>query len=373
MGRSRDDEWSTDFQVYEPGQVKAIIESIGIRVNGQTKGDWTCYCPYHGNVDTTAFSVSKKTGRFICFNPACGEAGSLERLLREVGHLDEFQIYRLTHGGVVTYEPVEIEKYEFKEWEFADNIPIMKSNFKGSPAEDYMHGRHFDDDTLDKFDVGYAQKHNRVVVPMHDPTGIPVGVIGRSIDQKAFKNSVGLPTSHTLFNLHRARGHETVIVVEASFSAMRVTQAGYPNVVATISGHLSQDNINWLDRYFSTIIIMTDSDKKIIYAACRKCARAGYSSCQGHLAGLSLGQAIVEQLPHKRMMWAAYSESERFPRAGLAGYRNGPAKDPDDLSDEEIRRMVRGSVSDFEASTFLLHQEAKDAILEYRGSTSEQL
>lgn len=84
------------------------------------------------------------------------------------------------------------------------------------------------------FDLGYSKNMDMVTVPVHSPDGTPIGLVGRSIKGKSFKNSTNLPKSKTLFNIHRAKKiGDHVIVVESSFDAIRVHQAGFPNVVAT--------------------------------------------------------------------------------------------------------------------------------------------
>jgi DNA primase len=50
-----------------------------------------------------------------------------------------------------------------------------------------------------------------------------------------------------------------VIVCESSFDAIRIHQSGFPNVVATLGGNISMENIQNLNKYASSIIIMTDT------------------------------------------------------------------------------------------------------------------
>jgi hypothetical protein len=203
--------------------------------------------------------------------------------------------------------------------------------------------RGFEEETLHTFRIGYSAKKDIIAVPMHSPTGNPVGVIGRPADteNKFFKNSRGLPTSKTLWNLHRAkRQGDTVIVTEASFDAMRVHQAGYPNVVACLGGNFSPYHFDLLDKYFSTIVIMTDFDikSKHLYKGCAKCKRQGKNLCTGHNPGRDLGGTIAAGLHKKRILWASYSDKTVYP--------NG-AKDAGDMTDDEIRQCLKNAVSNF--------------------------
>ncbi len=175
---------------------------------------------------------------------------------------------------------------------------------------------------------------------MHDPKGMPIGLIGRSVEGKSFKNSTNLPKSKTIWNLHRARAaSDTIILVEASFDAMRAHQAGYPNVGALLGGTLSKDQIQLLDKYFNKIIIATDNDQKRFTENCAKCRKRGLGLCAGHRPGLDLGYSIAGALHRKSIYWASHKYGERF---------QNDAKDFGDLTDAEVKECIRNAAPHFE-------------------------
>jgi hypothetical protein len=350
MGRKRDDEWENDSEVYSPGQVEAVLRDAGVEVVQDTFTHFLCLCPFHGNSDTPALAVDKYKGLWNCFNPACSMAGSIEEMLRLRQGLNYFQSKRLLQkhkdaSGTSFSEQMEeiLEKgATFKPFPEAP-VLRMHEQFWNSPGHEYMKSRHFTDETLEHFGIGYSDKKNMVVVPMHDPDGMLVGFVGRSIEGKAFKNSDGLPKSLTAWNFHRAKlCGDTVIVVESSFDAMRIHQAGYPNVVALLGGSFNKFYAQQLGKTFSTIIVMTDMDPKIYYPNCRKC---NYQSCTGHRPGRSLGWSIVERMQSTRVLWGIYNEDVIFPTWPLHPYRHGFAKDISDMHDDEIRQCLRNAVS----------------------------
>jgi len=212
----------------------------------------------------------------------------------------------------------------------------------GRRGLDYLYSRGFDDDTLKTFEVGYSVKKDMTIVPMHDPNGMLLGFVGRSVEDKIFKNSDNLPKSKTAWNVHRAKRHgETVIVCESSFDAMRVHQAGYPNVVALLGGHFSEWHKDQFNEYFSRIIIMTDFDERgKPKANCAKCkhlpAQADGVRCIGHRPGRELGHSIAKALPNKRIFWAAYDDAVIYPHG---------AKDAGNMTDNEIRQCLKNCVS----------------------------
>jgi DNA primase len=152
---------------------------------------------------------------------------------------------------------------------------------------------------------------------------MPIGIVGRSIEGKSFKNSTSLPKSKTLFNIHRAKKiGDQVIVCESNFDAIRIHQAGFPNVVATLGGFLSNDQQSLLNRYFNKIIIMTDADD----------------------AGRELGKSISSKLKNKDISWASYGYKEIYP--------NG-SKDAGDLTEDDIKKCIKNSVSDIEYRSWI--------------------
>jgi DNA primase len=326
MGMRGDYARKTDSTQYSPAHIKSIVKNLGIDIGGETSNDYICYCPFHSNRHTPSFSISKQLGAFICFNPACGEAGTLIELIKKVLHKNDFEAIRFVAAqeaeSINNFDEVMAsmfeEKPEFEEFspEKLENLyNELGSNIK---AQEYFKSRNINEESMHYFKLGYSSQQDMVIVPVHSPDGIPVGLVGRSISDKRFKNSTNLPRSKTMFNIHRAKKiGDQVIIVESSFDAIRVHQAGFPNVVATLGGHISSDNLNLLNRYFNKILIMTDSDE----------------------AGRALGKNISSKLRNKDILWASYSYGKIYPH---------DAKDAGDMTDEEIKHCIKNAVSDIE-------------------------
>ncbi len=235
---------------------------------------------------------------------------------------------------------------KFDEFPQATLDRLHEDFLQSDHAQQYMFGRSFEMDTLKHFKIGFSAKRDMVCVPMYDSKGVPLGIIGRSIEGKRFHNSPNLPKSKTLWNLHNAKAaSDTAILVEASFDGMRCHQAGFPNTMALLGGTLSREQIMLLDKYFNTIIIMTDDDPKRFNESCAKCRRRGLNMCAGHSPGLELGHSIANALHRKSIKWASYTYGARFPEG---------AKDNGDISDEQIKEMIRNSVPHFEFNQWSL-------------------
>jgi DNA primase len=315
-----------DTTHYTPNHIKSILKSIGLEIVGETGNDFLCYCPFHSNRHTSSFSVSREKGAFICFNPSCGEAGTLQELVKRVMHKNDFEAMRF----IATKETESLENFDELLAESMQEKPVFEEfskdildklssdRWNSVEASNYFLSRGINHESMDYFELGYSKNMGMVTVPVHNPDGMPIGIVGRSIEGKSFKNSTNLPKSKTLFNIHRAKkigAH--VIVVESSFDAIRVHQAGFPNVVATLGGFLSTEQHNLLNRHFNKITIMTDADQ----------------------AGRELGKSIVNKLKFKDLLWASYEYGKIYPH---------DAKDAGDMTDEEIKTCIKNSVSDIE-------------------------
>jgi len=357
MGNGRDFSWEEDFEIYSANQVESILEFLGVEVASETNTHFLAYCPFHGNSYTPAFAVDKEKGLWTCFNPSCTSSGTLEFLIRRLTKLNTFEAARLIikHRNInqVPFEErlkeVLTTEPEFNSFPQEPLDRMYDEFWENDTPQEYMGRRHFDEETLRYFRIGYSAKQNMVIVPMHDPRGMPVGFIGRtaSFDDKRFKNTENLPKSKTAWNFHRAKKEgESVVIVEASFDAMRVHQAGYPNVVALLGGYLSPNHLEQLNRTFSTIILMTDFDtpKFLSDGRCKLCNKK-HNGCR---PGVKLGKSIAQSIPNKKILWAVYDDECVFPNKPLDGYREGHAKDVGDMSDDEIRQCLMNAVSNFQ-------------------------
>lgn len=321
-----------DSQVYSASQIKSVLKSIGVDIIAETGNDFLCLCPFHGNRNTPSFSVSKERGAFICFNPSCGESGSIIDMVKRLTERNEFEAIRFIKIKEIenevdfedTLSNVLEEKPDFEEFS-QETLDRLHADLAGNKdARDYLESRGINEESMKHFSLGYSNSMGMVITPVHSPDGMPVGLVGRSISEKRFKNSNGLPKNKTMFNIHRAKKLGGIaIVVESNFDAIRVHQAGYPNVVATLGGHISNDNINLLNKYFTKIIIMTDSDE----------------------AGRSLGKNIASKLKNKEVLWAMYDDETLYP--------NG-AKDVGDMNDAEIKQCISNAIPHFQYSNNML-------------------
>jgi DNA primase len=187
-----------------------------------------------------------------------------------------------------------------------DEVMIKRLNTQAleSPrATRYFEGRRITKESMKKFALGYSEKQDMVTIPQQTPDGSTyVGFVGRSVEGKDFKNTPKLPKSKILFNLHRAKLHDTVYVVESSFDAIRLDQCGIP-AVATLGANVPKTQVELLTKHFNSVIVIPDNDD----------------------AGQEMAKRIVEKMGH---------------RATVIGIPNR-FKDIGDMTDADIQELTK--------------------------------
>ena len=320
------------LNAYTKSDLRSILHACGITIMSQTGTDFLCLCPFHHNTDSPAFAVSYSKGLYVCYNQNCDSSGTILDLVKALTSRNDFEAMRfISQNKLSSAELLEEElkdlledKPEFEEFPqlTLDSLYGYPKHHPDAPEsiafKNYLHSRKITDEAIDHFRIGWSGTQKMFTIPLHSPDGIPVGIIGRSIEGKSFKNSPNLPRNKTMFNIHRAkREGGTIIVVESSLDAIRLWQAGFPNAVATLGGSISDTNIQLLNKYASTVIIMTDNDT----------------------AGKALGVTIANKLKSKNVLWARYDYSTVYPHM---------AKDVGDLTDEEIKQCIKNAIPHFE-------------------------
>lgn len=321
------------MEKYSPEQVKQVLDELGLRVVQNNRGQYGVYCPFHPNSSSPAMTVSKTSGLWYCFNPACGSKGNLQQLVSRVtgrGYVESLRLIGLQEtdndvGGTIS--DMLDEMFESKTKfpmlpQYVVDIMVEQFWQYAEPLQ-YMLDRGFDHTTLRDFEIGLSLAEGDLIVyPVHTPDGQQcVGVVGRGFRDKIFRNSSNLPRRRVLFNLHRARKtSSTVIVTESGFDAMMVYQSGYPNVVSTMGSNVTDEQLDMLYRNFTTVIVFSDND--------------------------AAGHAMYDDIRKKvkrnvlRPMW---DYDTLYPDTGRS---SGIPKDACDLHESQIKHMIRKADND---------------------------
>jgi DNA primase len=301
---NRQERTNQDY-LYSENQIRRSLIASGIDIVSEVDIDFIIFCPFHNNYRTPAAEVHKENGLFYCFS--CQETKTLIEVIMQASGRTYFEAARLVDSKSDSKNLLQSitetleKKAEFKEYDLEVINKLHTNVFKNKRAQEYFTSRKITKESVIKYQLGYSENQDMVTVPIYTPEGLCIGFVARSIEGKVFKNTPGLQKSKTFFNLHRAKRHDKVFVVESSFDAIRLEQVG-AHAVATLGATISNEQRKLLKQYFNQVIILGDNDE------------AGQNMSKKLIASFGAG-CLAPPLPE-----------------GI--------KDVSDLSDDELKKFV---------------------------------
>lgn len=139
-------------------------------------------------------------------------------------------------------------------------------------AYDYVYGRELENETLDKWYIGYDSYDKRIVFPLLDSYNNVVGFNKRLIDARTkgvkqkyihSSNSEVFEKSKYIYGLnHIDKSADYIILTEGVFDVILPQQYGVKNTICALGTTLSEYQINLLAKYDKELIVAYDCDKK---------------------------------------------------------------------------------------------------------------
>jgi len=226
-------------------------------------------CPLHGGDNRTAFRVHLGRGLWRCFT-ACGGGDTVE-LIRRIEHCSYAEAARHLQC-IAAASPQSPQKPDaFSSSGMEPFTPFTRSIALDPRCHFLQDIKAIRPVTALRFEAGTSRYSsflkNTVAVRLHDMVGNPLGYCGRRIDPDEaarfgkWRFPRYFPKARILYNAHRAQAFRSqgIILVECPWAVMRITQAGFPNVVALLGTTLSQAQTSWLASARS-ILLMLDGD-----------------------------------------------------------------------------------------------------------------
>jgi DNA primase len=327
--------------------VDVIGETVQLKKAGTTfKG----LCPFHGE-KTPSFTVTPGRDSWKCFG--CGEGGDIFSFVMKRDGLSFPEALKVlaAKAGVELDERTTREDArkarlrDVLESAIAFYHAVLTGSKTGQAALDYLRGRGFSDETIKKHQLGYApggwdtlarqlaakrqiraedlvevglaqprqsarggvydRFRERVIFPIRDMNGSPVGLGGRVLAVAAdgdrdhgpkYLNSPATPLfdkSRTLYLIDRAKASirktNQAVIVEGYTDALMAHQAGFENVVASLGTALTPGQVGLLTRYGKRIALAYDVD-----AAGEKAGTFGVNSLESIIPQLAAADTGVE-------------------------------------------------------------------------------
>jgi DNA primase len=291
--------------------VALASEHIGLKRVGRR---FVGLCPFHSE-KTPSFSINPELSVFHCFG--CQKSGDAITFIREVEHLDFPEaVERLAARSGITlrYDDASFSKERKRKERLQDAVRAAIEFYSGvllrgdeaRHARGYLRSRGYDGEVVRRFALGFApdgydalsrflqnerfgrqdvvdaglafvnraqrlqdQFRARLMFPIWDGRGEPVGFGGRSLDGNGpkYKNSPETPIyqkSRLLYGLHWAKGEIVargeVVICEGYTDVIAFLLAGVPIAVATCGTALADEHFLTLKNLARKVTLAYDAD-----------------------------------------------------------------------------------------------------------------
>lgn len=296
--------------------VEIVSQYVSLKKGGE---NYKGLCPFHSE-KTPSFIVSSKKQIFHCFG--CHMGGNIYSFVMKMEGCSFPQAVRFLAKRAGVSLPTHIPK-EISKKDILLEINNLATNFylenlknrESIKAYDYLKKRDIDDQTIDKFKLGYAPtlwdklyKHltlkkispedikdaglaiskkgggyydhfrGRIIFSIFDLQNRVVGFGARVLDDSLPKYINSPETliynkSQILYGLNFAREaireKELAILVEGYFDVIIPHQLGISNVVATLGTSLTENHAQIIKRYTDKVTLIFDPDNAGINATLR--------------------------------------------------------------------------------------------------------
>jgi DNA primase len=309
-------------------QAVDVVEVISDYVQLKKQGrNYFGLCPFHGE-STPSFSVSPDKQIFHCFG--CGAGGNVFSFLMEIEGIS-FQeaAIKLAAKGNINLEiklsgALGEKKISNELQAFLDAHELLRKFYhhllvntkEGQHALEYLLGRGFTRESIDKFQIGYSLNswdyvykflskrdflpewmekagliikrerdgtyfdrfRDRIMFPIFDRNGNTIAFSGRSLgaEEPKYLNSPETAIfnkSKILYNYHLAKPSlkkmQHAVLFEGFADVIAADRSGVGNGIATMGTSLTDEHIALLRQSIQSITICYDSDKAGIEAAFR--------------------------------------------------------------------------------------------------------
>jgi len=289
-----------------------IVEIISSYIPLTQKGkNYFGVCPFHED-HSPSMSVSREKGIFKCFS--CGATGNVFKFVSDYENISFAESVQkvaekigITLKSTITHLPEKKNKEEYKIMElsslfFQNNLQTER----GIEAQKYLQDRGLNEEMMKEFQIGlsldknslYELLHqkkyesrklfdlglvnqnglnyydifvNRIMFPIHNLNGEPVGFTGRIYQKDApppkyinSKETIIFKKGNILFNYHRAKDairlEKKIIIVEGNMDAIRMYAEGIKNTVALMGTSLTSFQVNELKKLRVPVVLMLDND-----------------------------------------------------------------------------------------------------------------
>lgn len=162
-------------------KIQEVLESKFENVKASGEENLKATCPFHeGSSTDKTFSISLRTGAWICFHSSCGEHGSFPQLLKKLGMTAQ-QIDRAFEN---IKPKAEVPDYLRVRAELASEPIYLPEYILGAWSEvpKQLLDAGFSEKILKDHEVGVDKHRKRIIFPIRDYMGRLVAINGRAME-----------------------------------------------------------------------------------------------------------------------------------------------------------------------------------------------
>jgi len=279
--------------------------------------EFVCLCPFHDD-HKPSMRVYPDRQSYRCW--VCDKGGDCYSWIMEIDNVGFREALEILANKANLEIPTQhrsrtggsekTDLYEVLAWAESEFHQCLLHSEQGADARDYLSGRGYDRDTIEKFRLGfhpgdwewlqnrgrdrfstqqllavrligqnekrpgyYDNFVDRVLFPIHDTRGRTVAFGGRILpgnqnpNLPKYKNSPESPVftkSNQLYGLPVARDaikkSKTIVVMEGYTDCITAHQYGICNVVATLGTALTETHVANLKRFAHKVVLVFDGD-----------------------------------------------------------------------------------------------------------------
>ncbi|WP_456322782.1 DNA primase [Hydrogenimonas sp.] len=318
-------------------QLKQIVDIVDVISNyvelKKNGANFKGLCPFHDE-KSPSFVVSPTKQFYKCFG--CGAGGDAIKFVMEFEKLSYPEaIEKLASQYNFTLRYTKGEHSSGQERRILETIgQWYRANLeRHQPAKDYLKKRGVSLASIEKFEIGYApgsdatlqffqkamippQKGeevgilghdngryyarliDRIIFPIHSPSGMPVGFGGRTMGDHPAKYINSPQTklfnkSRLLYGYHLAKESiyrkKRLVVTEGYMDVIMLHQAGFDTAVATLGTALTGDHLPLLKKGEPEVVVAYDGDIAGVNAAMKAALLLSAHNFEGGVVLFSKG------------------------------------------------------------------------------------
>ena len=307
--------WISEDDIKAIRQQADIVDVMSRYITLEKKGkDYKAICPFHDDHDPS-LSISTDKQIFKCF--VCGTGGNVFTFVQKIENISFLEA--VCKVAELIHYPLHMDTSQFQP-KVDENQPLYDcvqsyirfltyelQSENGESVKRYLSQRKINEDIIKRFEIGYAPESsrsvkylkakgfneqiltdtglirthdldtyavfdNRLMIPIHDENGNPVGFTARRLnedkDVAKYINTSETKIYHKgllIFNYHRvkefAKKNKRCILVEGAMDVIAFEKADIHESIACLGTACTKEQITLLKRLNVPLVVCYDGDR----------------------------------------------------------------------------------------------------------------